>query len=243
MDKSKNIDLQDERLQAVAKLAEDWKSPWTGQVHEKGTIINLVAVCNYEKIEVTVPMPSAPAMFLNVGKEMYKKSVTLRDELFANVDCTKKGHLSFNGWDRRVIDYYELISGAYIFSITAIESYVNEKIPDDYTYTKNRGDKKCTESYNKDQIERFISLDEKISDILPIILKVKSPKGKKIYQNYLAAREVRDRIIHMKSKDRKSGEKKTIWNDLLNKNHVNPVMSATELIKYFFQDNQLPKWL
>lgn len=243
MDKSKNIDLQDDRLHAVSQLAEDWKSPWTGQVHEKGTIVTVVAACNYGKVEVSVPMPSAPAMFINVGKEMYKKAIQLRDAIFENIDCRKKGHMSFNGWDGRVTDYYELMSGAYIFSVTAIESYVNEKIPDDYVYTKTRGDMKCTESYNKEQIERFLSLDEKVSHILPTILNVKSPKGKKIYQNYVAIREVRDRIIHMKSKDRKSGEKKTIWNDLLHINHTNPVTSAIELLKYFRQDNNLPRWL
>ncbi len=243
MDKNKDINCQDKRLKGVVQLAKDWKSPWTGKVSVKGTVVNLVAVCDFEKLEISVPMPSAPAMFINMANEMYNKAIKLREKIFENVDYTKKGRFSLDGWDGSIIDYFELMAGAYIYSTTAIESFVNESIPDDYIYNKTRNDKKCTESYNKDQIERYLSLDEKISDILPQIFDIKLPKGKRLYQNYIHARQIRDRIIHMKSRDRKSGEKETIWNDLLNKTQSNPTSVTIELIKHFHPNNNYPRWL
>jgi len=71
---------------------------------------------------------------------------------------------------------------------------------------------------------------------------LKSLKAKRFIK-LLKVRDVRDRIIHMKSKDRKSGEKMTIWNELLSKKHTNPVSTAIELLKYFHTAKDYPRWL
>jgi hypothetical protein len=72
------------------------------------------------------------------------------------------------------------------------------------------------EIYDKSQVERHINLDDKISIILPSILEVKTPKGTAVWQEYIQLKKLRDRIIHMKSDDRKSTgpEENTIWHEL-----------------------------
>lgn len=80
--------------------------------------------------------------------------------------------------------------------------------------TEKTGEEKV---YVKDEIERKINLDEKFHIILPNIYNVPSPKGKKVWGHYKEIKKVRDRIIHLKSIDRKASgpEDETIWGIML----------------------------
>ena len=62
-----------------------------------------------------------------------------------------------------------------VFAYTALESFANDEIPDKFTYSVE--ETKSTEVYNKSQIERFLSMQVKLGDILPGVCSVPSPKG------------------------------------------------------------------
>ena len=63
-------------------------------------------------------------------------------------------------------DYLEDIMSSYVFAFSALEHFVNSSIPNEYIYKIERGDKKCLEVYNKEQIERNISLETMKQKIL-----------------------------------------------------------------------------
>ena len=88
------------------------------------------------------------------------------------------------------------------------------------------------EIYDKSQVERHINLDDKISIIFPSILEVKTPKGTAVWQEYIQLKKLRDRIIHMKSDDRKSTgpEENTIWYELFKP--IVPHRVAKDIIDY-----------
>ncbi len=105
---------------------------------------------------------------------------------------------------------------------------------DHFIFRSKRRDKKCTEEYTKEQAER-LSLETKLYELLPEIFKLPSPKGNAIGHRYKSLEKLRDRIIHMKSKDRRSslpGEE-NVWKELLVKSSPNVAIEAKEIIGYY----------
>ncbi|MBP1088149.1 MULTISPECIES: hypothetical protein [Pseudomonas] len=94
-------------------------------------------------------------------------------------------------------DYLECIQTAIIFAYKAVESFCNAGIPDSYTYKKSTN--KSTEYYNKEQIERWISTSDKVSSILPVILKCPPPQSEVFWSDFKSLERLRNEIIHSKS--------------------------------------------
>jgi len=46
---------------------------------------------------------------------MYDDSIQILNKIFDGIDFRKKGHLNISGWDGRMIDYFERMTGSYIF--------------------------------------------------------------------------------------------------------------------------------
>lgn len=131
-----------------------------------------------------------------------------------------------------------------IFAYTALEAFANSQIPDDYVYMKNRSDKKCVEQYSKSQIERFISLDTKLGEILPEIMSLASPKGTSSWEKYLSLKKLRDEIIHCKSAPT-TQETSQIFKDIFSETVVNPCLEAKDIIGYFLNSlkpSEQPMW-
>ncbi|MBD8828550.1 hypothetical protein [Pseudomonas sp. CFBP 13602] len=94
-------------------------------------------------------------------------------------------------------DYLESIQTAIIFAYKAVESFCNATIPDSYVYKKTTS--KSTDHYNKEQIERWIATSEKVSAILPSILKCPPPQSQSFWSNFKNLERLRNEIIHSKS--------------------------------------------
>ena len=52
-----------------------------------------------------------------------------------------------------------------------------------------------------DELERNLTTKEKLATILPALVGVPNPKGKKVWQDFAALKDARDATIHIKSKD------------------------------------------
>jgi hypothetical protein len=104
-----------------------------------------------------------------------------------------------------------------VFSFTAIEAFANETIPEDYEYEKKQKDGSESKIIKKEEIERSVPIDEKLTTILPNALNLASPKGNKLWQDYDELKKIRDRIIHLKKIDysSNSSEKNSIWGMML----------------------------
>ena len=185
-------------------------------------------------------LPSSPALFLNLALQARRQVMEIcKDELFREVSDSK--------WPKNsmvLIDFFEIMMTQIIFSYSAIEAFSNISIPDKYIYQKNKNSSRCTEVYDKDQIERYINLDEKLRKVLPNIFKVDSPTGTKEWNEYDVLQKLRDRIIHLKSSDTIPSTKvtKTIWGDLIRHQNTDFPVQAHALIGHFLEKGKEHRW-
>jgi len=211
VDPLKSLVADDWRLQTYAHLAEDWISPWTGVMTPKGTRLTVSSVIPLtKKKQLTIPLPNASALLLNSAAAAYIAARKIRDR--SGVDKTLHSEVSFPS-DQDAFDYIEKMIESIVLAFTALEAFVNETIPAEYFYARHHRSDVVLEAVGKQAIERYTSLDEKLTNVLPEVLKCSSPKGGRCWHGYKQLKSARDRIIHMKTEDRRSSgpETDTVW--------------------------------
>lgn len=204
----------DWRLHATARLAEDWANPWTGQLVPKGSRLTVSSVIQLtKKKQLTLPLPNATALLLNSSANAFAAARAIRNS--NNIDKPLLSEVLFQS-DQEAFDYLERMIEAVVLAFTALEAFVNESIPEDFVYARHARSSIVLEATNKSNIERYISIDEKLTSVLPEVLKCSSPKGSRSWQGYKQLKTTRDRLIHMKTEDRKSSgaEVDTVWKAL-----------------------------
>lgn len=241
-----DINKRDWRLQAITTLSKDWKSPFTGKVHKKGMIVENVNYIKILKKSLIMPIPNPTALFINLSHSSYLKAIKFlkffSEEDFIELDLRQKEESFFNG--------LENLMASVIFAYCSLESFANEIIPDNYEFKLFREDNKCTELYNKEQIERNLLLKIKLGEILPDVTGIEIPKDKSLWDKFIELERIRNDIIHMKSRDRKGVDKDTmeisleyIWNRLLNDGNIKDYSKISLEIITLFHNKKKPRWL
>lgn len=231
----------DWRLNAVARLAEDWANPWTGQTVPKGQRLTVSSVIQLtKKKQITIPLPNATALLLNASAKAFAAASAIREA--NDIDKTLHKDVSFRS-DGEAFDYIERKMEAIVLAFTAIEAFVNESIPSDFVYARQQEGKAVLEAVAKPRIERHIPIDEKLTVVLPEVLGCPSPRGSKCWAGYKQLKQTRDRLVHMKSDDRKSSQAdvKTLWSAVI----VAPAphVEAKALIDHFVKAMlNKPEW-
>lgn len=238
---STKIDQGDWRLQVAVHLAEDWTSPWSGLTSPKGTRLTVSSIIQLtSKKLLTVPIPNATAAMLNASARAFESARLIRAA--SGIDKSLKGDVSFSS-EEAALDFIERMIEAIVLAYSAIEAFANESIPSDFIYARHKNSDVVLEASGKDEIERRVSTDEKLTAVLPDVLGCNSPKSNRCWQNYKQLKGVRDRIIHMKTEDRKSSgpEVGTIWKAIVLT--PAPHSTAKEVIDYFVKNmTSKPRW-
>ena len=187
-------------------------------------------------------LPSSPGLFLNLALNCKKQVDQINLE-----NCFDKHPAPQGTWPedhKKLFDFFELMVSQIIFSYSAIEAFANIKIPSDFIYRTKRSDKKFIEEYDKEQAERYVSLDGKLDKILPQVFNVKTPCGTKLWENYQHIKKLRDRLIHLKSSDTTSSgpEVKTIWGDLMRNQKTDFPRQVHELIGHYIFKETGHRW-
>jgi hypothetical protein len=201
----------DWRLQTFTYLAEDWVSPWSGALSPKGTRITVSSIISLtKKKQLTIPLPNASALLLNSSALAFISARKIRER--SGIDKTLHTEVNFPS-DAEAFDYIEKMIESVVLAFTALEAFVNEVIPSDYLYARHNRSDVILEVASKKTIERHTTLDEKLTIVLPEILSCTSPKGGRCWHGYKTLKNARDRIIHMKTEDRRSSgaEIDTVW--------------------------------
>lgn len=240
-----NIRDRDWRLGAITVLSKDWRSPFSGILHKAGTPVVKTTFVKFDGTQLAMPFPNASALFLGLSCKMYEKAQSHLDKL--GISASPQSEVRSED-EAQFFSALESLMASIVFAHTALESYANEVIPEDYVYKAPREDSRCTELYNKEQVERFLSLDVKLDKILPEVLGTDSPKGSTLWQRYVTLKRLRDRVIHMKETDRegtKHGQRPTfddVWNELFVRCTENMALIAKDMIAYFAKETP-PRWL
>jgi hypothetical protein len=242
-------DYRYQGYQDIATLAGNQTSPNTGISREQSGVVIAAGAIKYDAERVlSFPLPNVTAMCLDVAYTTWMESqYFLRGEKFLEFPKPFTPETTIRLTEDEI--FFDLLQKrmiAIVFAYTALESFANESIPDHFIFRSKRRDKKCTEEYTKEQAE-MLSLDIKLEEVLPIIFNLRSPKGDKIWHRYIFLKKLRDRIIHMKTKDRRSpiaGEE-NIWKALLGQSYPNVAIEAKEIIGYYvdsLEEDNKPRW-
>lgn len=225
----------DWRCQIVVRVAEATDVPGLGHL-PAGAVGKGSGIIDYQSGRIAFSLPNATALFLNLSKRHY-------DEALAVARGFSAGSPLRSLEDRAAFAYLENIMASVVFAYTALESFANEEIPDDYTHSVAKT--KSTEVYDKSQVERFLTLEMKLGEILPAVCGVPSPKGVKIWQDYLALESLRHSIIHMKRLDREhvGYSSQSVWSRLIKEPVPYSVPVAMGIIDHFYKPRALkPHW-
>ena len=194
----------------------------------------------YLKTLASFGLPSNPSLCLSIANKAHPLSSNADDaDLFKNTDQGLRAN------DHTpLFDVFEAKIMNIVFSFTALESFANISIPDNFKFMHIDRKGGPAIPFDKEMIERNLSLDVKLDKILPTIFKVKTPKGTALWQKYKTLKKLRDRLIHLKSQDTKSGgpESKTIWGELMKYRDYNFANDAHQLIGHYFVKTHKPRW-
>lgn len=232
-----HIEKMDWRINNLTWTTAPFTNPGTSTVVPAGAAITQVALIKYGEDRIGITIPNATALFLGLSHRYHVEAQYWIGKCLAAKG--KFNHLPYAD----AFTFYERMMASVVFACTSLEAFVNEEIPDSYVYVVS--DKNYTRNFNKEQIERYWNLDTKLGDVLPSALGVPSPKGGSLWNAYDKLRNLRDRVIHMKTKDRDSrGEdKSSIWNALLSAPLPDTYKTAKSLMKYFFDaKGKPPRW-
>lgn len=201
-------------------------------IDKSGTgLANIATTERIRGANVSFGLPSTPALFLSLA---YKAFTAYRDvdvrELF---DTHPQGVWPDN--QSPLFNFCEQFAAHVVFAFTALESVANEIIPKEHSYTTVDGKTGQEVTYSRDEIERYVSLDEKLLQVLPSALDVSSPKGLHIWRDYKKLKKLRNRIIHLKMTDRQSTgpEIETVWGDMLRNSKIPFCDNTHKLMGHF----------
>ena len=156
--------------------------------------------------EVTYFCPNNVAVLLSVSskalgkaKELYKKFFRAPDMEFRieKIEGDKKAFL--NQVSSEVCDYIEYVQTSVVFAYTALETFTNLSIPEGYLYQTENKSKGVKETYDKNAIERWLSLKVKVQHILTEIYATEKAEHREWWGHLSNLERYRNDIIHQKT--------------------------------------------
>jgi hypothetical protein len=140
------------------------------------------------------PVPDPTLIYFNNAQLSVARITATKAKLLESIDFDKSlGEPALN----EIYNFYGTTSGFVIFLFTAIESFINQQIPDGFVF-ENQLSKK-TELYNKQQIQEYLDFKTKVTSVL------KEISGKDFFQKQTPSNQLiwnlkkfRDAIIHTK---------------------------------------------
>ncbi|RYH74633.1 hypothetical protein EVU94_06350 [Flavobacteriaceae bacterium 144Ye] len=192
----KKIEMIDLRANVEENILSDRKGEIAFLELEDDTLIGGL-VNKIDGINYLVPIPDPTLIYFNNAQMGLKRISEQRKILISKLNLSsedKKPPI------HELYDFFGLSSGFVIYLFTAIESFINSMIKDDYNYIDRQKNK--TIIYNKMQIQESLDFKTKIKVIL------KENTGKDFFKNnnlnnqlIWKLKEYRDDIIHTKQEN------------------------------------------
>lgn len=221
IDKPENYKIDDVRLNkpVIHKYFE--KNQLTSSM-----IVKEVDAVKINKKEITYFTPNNVAILLSISNKSCKEAKSLYHNYFKHDNKIFDDDVPERSI--KLVDYIELIQSSIVFSYTALETFINLSIPDDYVF-ENQNNKGIVEHYNKEAIERWLDLKKKLN-ILKDVYQTKKLENQKWWTYFKLLEQYRNSIIHQKS-IKSTGFYKEYFKD-----NIFNVCTITETILKFFYD-------
>jgi hypothetical protein len=194
-------------------------------------------VVSFRRNPMTYFPPNNVGLLLSINKKHLRDAKAL----FAkNIDPISVNHSYFDTKlnkkeflklkSKTIADFIEIIQICIVFGYTALETFTNLSITEDYEYKVHFKNKGITELYDKKAIERWVGLSDKISKILTNIYGTKKIETTKFWTYFIKLEKYRHEIIHQKSI-----EKTDFYKNYFNKD-IFDICSCPDLVLKFFYD-------
>ena len=238
----------------ISEAEADWRHATVGRVKgdqeihggivKDGTLLWLTTVTLDQRGAVSFPTPSPAAMAFSLAFDAARAAVALRSQV----------NWIAVGKDERQLDpssiatlyaHFEQAMAAAVFSFQCVEAYANQTIARLAAQPMDVVRRKGTERLTPAELERHLSTDDKLTQVLPRLLNVQSPKGRGVWAGYRDLKEVRDSTVHLKSADhyvRGKIDKETLYYRLLNRTATIFPRTAAHVVRYF-SGNTSERWL
>ncbi|MEO6696069.1 MAG: hypothetical protein ABIY50_12365 [Ignavibacteria bacterium] len=153
---------------------------------------------------LTIDLPNIAAMFLNISdkaKESAGEIYINKLEPFISIsENGKYFEFKTEKAEEHLFDFFEQLFVSIIFMYSAVESIVNNLIPNDYT--EIRLIKKIQETKGKKYIEKNDTLENKIKIIINKIYCSNSKiHNTESWKNFKELQRIRNEIVHFKSEE------------------------------------------
>lgn len=240
------ITVRDWRLQAITWTTEPKVMP-SGTFYPAGSVVESVGFLRYagRTWDLALPSPIAMYMCLATQAELDARAALAR----ALKGLKGRAAGTSNPLRKREVVLFDGIqarAGAVVFSYMAIEAFANDAIPSPYVYTRTNRKTGAAESLTREQIERQVSLEEKLDAILPSVCRVASPRGTGLWQGLRWLTMLRDHLVHLKRSQWRGKHPHQspswIWSRLLKERAELSPWHARNLIWHYLA-NDIPRWL
>ncbi len=201
-------------------------------VKTQDDVYRLALIYKYQGEHVFIPVPDLTLVYYNNAYSNNLSRKRIEKTLFKKLNNFENGFSE--NIDNEIYSYIGVASSSIIQMFTSLESFMNHIIPDNEFYKKV--DSKKTELYNKDQIQKYISFDEKIKKVIPFFLnkdfyRKQTPTNSRISD----LKKLRDEIVHTKS-DYLSTNQSELLERLLKFNYDETLVSLRKYMNFYKDD-------
>jgi hypothetical protein len=248
----------DHRTAVHSTLASD--VPTVGELRgfEAGAYIETVEIGrSHSKALVEFPRPSAAGMALKTARLASVEAMRLQPRIQWESGYWHGEPMLLVTQDSKSIlfDYFEHCLVAIVSSFQAVESYANltidYEVKTSYPWVTKKNQGYGVTNHSVEELQRWLSTNEKVAKLLPNLLGVVSPKSVKIGQDFDMLRALRDDTIHMKSKDQnyraddpeKLKKSSTLFTKTIGRDITEFPRTAVSLIAYFDDASLRWPWL
>lgn len=222
-----NLTHFDWRCQAVTTL--NWDQNVLGIDYQDWTAIALIWQIFLNNKRAIFYLPNMTWVFLDFANKLYNNVNWYF--VFANFEKIN--------WIYSPISYENFLNVLQsriwniIFSFSALECFINDSIPTEYTYTNAKW-RICNKSF----IEEKFTMNDKMEKIMKNIFNITNLE-ENILEKYRKIKYLRDRIVHLKDIDKASSwpEEDTIRKDFLTKDFCNYALEVKDIIGYFIKNS------
>jgi hypothetical protein len=222
---------------SVSVDLSDWRVQFTGTQKGTGNPVFITASgrwTNGDAIEFVMPSPDA--LLLNAAFLAYSRFIEYR-KVIVIPDSGKVVKNTVN-----VFDCMQAYLECVVSSFTSIEISCNLHIQ--ASDKLEILEKRATETYQGEQIERWVHLDKKI-EFVARKLGAKIDKGATVWSDYKRLASMRDRVVHLKNTDRESHspDDDRIWSFAFSRTPLHPCDVAIRVLNTLYANAEAPPWL
>jgi len=239
----------DWRIQAVTTLAKDVPAAYPGgPSHKAGAPVYLVSTAKHNEYNsIGFVTPNHPALALNIALGASKNANRLKQTLAFKDVATPTGSGKSVAQENlpHLYDFFEQCMVSATFSFQALESYCNSVIQSEAKEPIERKRKRKWISGLPNEAERKLSTEEKVTNVIPKLLDIPTPKGKKYWLGFKTLKATRDATIHLKSSDMynpKHTDEVSLFFYFLNNDIMLFPTTSFGLIYYFLEVKKIPRW-